>query len=208
MKDIITDFLDTCHRLQANGMTCSSGGNISVRLENGNILLTPSGRSFESLEKEDLITLHPDGSFESMNGGLPSKEWRMHLACYQRSDVNAVVHLHSISAVIVSCMKDRNFESAIPVYTPGYGMRVGHLPLLSYFTPGSVELSERVFDVLKDRNSVLLANHGSVTVGQTLETAVNIAEEIEDEAKIHIALRNNGIPLTEDEQRPLRKMNR
>ncbi len=208
MKDIITNFLDTCHRLQASGMTCSSGGNISVRLENGDILLTPSGRSFESLEREDLITLHPDGSFESMNGGLPSKEWRMHLACYQRSDVNAVVHLHSANAVIVSCMKDRNFECAIPVYTPGYGMRVGNLPLLPYFTPGSAELSERVFKILKDRNSVLLANHGSVAVGPSLESAVNIAEEIEDEAKIHIALKNNGISLTEEEQKPLRKMHR
>ena len=123
-------FLDTCHLIHAKGLVSGSGGNISLRCDDG-ILITPSGRSLESLKEEDLVLLQMDGSYTCPNGGIPSKEWRMHLACYHaRPDVSALVHVHSSNAVAVSCMKDADSSCAIPVYTPGYSMRVGELPLL------------------------------------------------------------------------------
>ena len=165
-------FLDTCHLIHAKGLVSGSGGNISLRCDDG-ILITPSGRSLESLKEEYLVL---------------SKEWRMHLACYHaRPDVSALVHVHSSNAVAVSCMKDADSSCAIPVYTPGYSMRVGELPLLPYMTPGSVELCDHVFPLIAERNSVLLANHGPLAVGRSMEEALNIIEEIEDEAKLFSA---------------------
>ena len=75
-------FLDTCHLIHAKGLVSGSGGNISLRCDDG-ILITPSGRSLESLKEEDLVLLQMDGSYTCPNGGIPSKEWRMHLACYR-----------------------------------------------------------------------------------------------------------------------------
>ena len=195
-------FLDTCHLIHAKGMVSGSGGNISLRCEDG-ILITPSGRSLESLKEEDLVILQPDGSFTCANGGRPSKEWRMHLACYGRDDVQAVAHVHSVHAVAVSCLKDVNTASAIPVYTPGYCLRVGDLPLLPYYKPGSLELCENVARVIETRNSVLLANHGSLAVGRSMEEALNVVEEIEDEAKLFLLLGDRGAALSEEDQAAL-----
>lgn len=200
--EAVWSFLNTCHLIQTKGMVSGSGGNISVRCEDG-ILITPSGRSLESLKEEDLVVMSTDGSFTCANRGIPSKEWRMHLACYSRPDVNALVHVHSPNAVAVSCMKDVNRSAAIPVYTPGYCMRVGNLPVLPYARPGSQELSDCVARVIEKRNSVLLANHGSLAVGRTLEEALNVAEEIEEEARLFLLLGHGGVPLTEEQQAPL-----
>ena len=198
----IEQFLSTCHLIQAKGMVSGSGGNVSIRCPEG-ILITPSGRSLESLSEQDLVLLQKDGSFTCQKSLVPSKEWRMHLACYEREDVQAVVHVHSTNAVAVSCLPAENPECAIPVFTPGYGIRVGKLPLLPYCTPGSQELCEQAARVIAFRNSVLLANHGVLAVGSSLEMALNIAEEIEDEAKLYLLLGSRGRALTEEEQKPL-----
>lgn len=196
-------FLDTCHLIHAKGLVSGSGGNISLRCDDG-ILITPSGRNLESLKEEDLVLLQMDGSCTCPNGGIPSKEWRMHLACYHaRPDVSALVHVHSSNAVAVSCMKDADSSCAIPVYTPGYSMRVGELPLLPYMTPGSVELCDHVFPLIAERNSVLLANHGPLAVGRSMEEALNIIEEIEDEAKLFLLLGDRGIAMTKAQQNAL-----
>ena len=125
----------------------------------------------------------------------------MHLACYRaRPDVSALVHVHSSNAVAISCMKNADPACAIPVYTPGYSMRVGELPILPYMTPGSVELCDHVFPVIAKRNSVLLANHGPLAVGRSMEEALNIIEEIEDEAKLYLLLGDRGIAMTKAQQ--------
>lgn len=193
-------FLDTCHLIHAKGLVSGSGGNISLACDDG-ILITPSGRSLESLKKEDLVLLQMNGSYTCANGGIPSKEWRMHLACYRvRSDIRALVHVHSSNAVAVACMKDVDPACAIPVYTPGYSMRVGELPLLPYMKPGSIELCEHVSPLIAERNSVLLANHGPLAVGRSMEEALNIIEEIEDEAKLFLLLGDHGVTMTKAQQ--------
>lgn len=89
------------------------------------------------------------------------------------------------------------------MYTPGYSMRVGELPLLPYMTPGSVELCDHVFPLIAERNSVLLANHGPLAVGRSMEEALNIIEEIEDEAKLFLLLGDRGIAMTKAQQNAL-----
>ena len=122
------------------------------------------------------------------------------MKCYlARPGVQAVVHVHSVYSVALSCMNDIDFKDVVPTYTPGFAIRVGHLPVIPYFHPGSAELADAVSTVIASRNSVLMKNHGLVAVGPTLETALNLAEEIEENAKIHFILAGNGSHLSESQ---------
>jgi ribulose-5-phosphate 4-epimerase/fuculose-1-phosphate aldolase len=89
---------------------------------------------------------------------------------------------------------------AMPVYTPGYSARVGKLPMVPYFRPGSEELADWVWKFIAGRNSVLMASHGMLTVGKSTEQALNIAEEIEENAHLFFILDGRGAGLTEQQQ--------
>lgn len=191
--------LKVCHLIHAKGLVSGSGGNLNVRCGD-KILITPSGRSLQMLKEDDLIHLSMDGSFWGKNGGVPSKEWRMHLACYQRGDVGAVAHVHSVYAVAAACLERTDAGCALPVYTPGYAARVGKLPKIPYYKSGSPELCDAVSAVIQERNSVLLANHGVLTVGRTMEDALNLVEDIEENAKMYFVLDGGGVALSEEQQ--------
>lgn len=202
LKNEVRRFLDLCHLLHEKDLVSGPGGNVSFRC-GSQVMITPSGRRLESLKEEDVVFLSADGSFTSQNGGKPSKEWRMHLSCYSRNDIGAIIHVHSVYAMAVSCLKNLDRLCAIPVYTPGYGTRVGKLPVIPYELPGSVELADKVAAVIEKRNSVMMANHGVLTVGKTPEDALNLVEEIEEASKMYFALADQGRPLTEEQQTQL-----
>lgn len=198
-------FLDMCHRIYTLGFVSGPGGNISTRCGE-TILITPSGYNLGSIQAHEIVYLNVDGSYTSKADVKPSKEWRMHLECYQRKDVNAVVHVHSVYAVAVSCVKNVDPVCALPIYTPGYGVRVGKLPVLPFLMPGSEALARQVAPVIQARNSVLMANHGSLAVGATLEQAFNLVDEIEENAKLHFILGGAGTALPEEAQALLAPM--
>ena len=110
-----------------------------------------------------------------------------------------ILHLHSLYATAVSCLKTLNREQAIPIFTPGYGKRVGALPAVAYMRPGSQGLAEEVSAVIAERNSVLLQNHGMVVAGETVEQALGLAEEIEAEARMYLLLGERGRELSSQE---------
>lgn len=193
-------FLDLCHDLQRRGFVSGSGGNVSFRFGD-RLLITPSGRNLGAIRERDLIFLSRDGSWEGE--GRPSKEWRMHLGCYCRDDVSVVIHVHSPYAVALSCLDLPDADCAMAVYTPGYAIQVGSLPLLPYMVPGSEELADRVASVIGGRNSVLLANHGMLAVGSSPERALNVVEEIEENARLHFILDGRGRSLGGEERKAL-----
>lgn len=187
------ELVGVCHKVHDRGMVSGSGGNISVRIGD-HVLITPTGRALGALKPEELVKTDLQGNV--LGPGKPSKEHYLHLACYlERPEITTVVHVHSVYAVAVSCLRNLDFSVTMPVYTPGYRVRVGHLPCVSYYKPGSPELARSVREVIKTRNSVLLANHGVVTVGTALEEALNIAEEIEENAHLTLLLGERGRPL-------------
>jgi ribulose-5-phosphate 4-epimerase/fuculose-1-phosphate aldolase len=192
----VQDFLDLCHRVYDKGFVSGSGGNISIRLGD-QLLITPTGRNLGALREEDFVCMDTNGTI--IGSGKPSKEWRMHLVCYARPDVAAVVHTHSLYAVALSCTKGVDPQCAMPVYTPSYGLRVGKLPLLPYLLPGSEELAEYAAGVMAERDSVLLANHGLLTVGKSMEQAMNLVEEIEENARLCLILGDKGLPLSQEQ---------
>ncbi|MED5594766.1 3-oxo-tetronate 4-phosphate decarboxylase [Janthinobacterium sp. P210006] len=170
------------------GLTAGSSGNLSVRLSDG-WLLTPTNASLGRLDPADLSKLDWDGNL--ISGAPPSKEAFLHRAMYEeRGSAGAIVHLHSTHSAAVSCMCGLNHDDCIPPLTPYFVMKVGRLPLVPYHRPGDPALAGAIGAMARKHSAVLLANHGPVVSGSSLEAAVYAAEELEETAKLFLLLRD------------------
>ncbi len=190
------------------GLTFGSTGNISTRLSNGEILMTPTNASLGSLEPERLSRFTAEGVHVS--GDAPTKEAFLHQCMYcQRRQSGAVVHLHSTHAVAVSILEGVDPEDVLPPLTAYYVMRVGKLPLVPYFPPGDKALAEAVGERAKSSHAILLANHGPVVAGKALADAQYAVEELEETAKLHLMLRGSKFrPLTQEQSAQLSRASR
>jgi 3-dehydro-4-phosphotetronate decarboxylase len=168
------------------GLSFGSAGNLSVRLERG-WLMTPTNVALGRLDPARLARLDDQG--RHVGGDPPTKEVQLHLAMYgARKSAGAIVHLHATHSVAVSCLADIDPDDALPPITAYFVMRVGCLKLLPYFPPGDPKLAAAIGDVAARHSAVLLANHGPVVAGSSLEAAVNAAEELEETAKLYLLL--------------------
>ncbi len=164
------------------GLTPGSSGNISVKLEDG-WLFTPTNSCLGFLDANRLSKLDRDG--KHVSGDPPTKELPLHFAFYQaRPTAKAVVHLHSTYATLLSCLADTNPDDAIPPITPYVVMRVGRVPVVSYTKPGDALVAPLILAKAPDHPAVLLASHGPVVAGLSLEAAVYAMEELEETAKL------------------------
>jgi ribulose-5-phosphate 4-epimerase/fuculose-1-phosphate aldolase len=169
------------------GLTFGSSGNISARLDDG-WLMTPTSVALDRLDPARLSKLDTEGRFVS--GDPPTKESVLHIAMYrERATARAVVHLHSTHSVAVSCLADVNADDVLPPITAYYVMRVGSLPMVPYYPPGDRDLAEAVRKLAGKHQAVLLANHGPVVAGSSLDAAVGAIEELEETAKLFLLLR-------------------
>ena len=170
------------------GFTIGSSGNISVRLADG-WLMTPTGSSMGNLDPNEISKLDLNGNL--ISGKSPTKESFLHIAMYdERPDSRAVVHLHSTHSVAVSCLAGIDKKNVLPPITAYYVMKIGKLPLVPYFPPGDINLAKAVKEMASNHHAVLLANHGPVVAGKTLEDAVYAIEELEETARLFLLLRN------------------
>lgn len=170
------------------GLSAGSSGNLSVRLDDG-WLLTPTNASLGRLDPARLSKLDWEGRLVS--GPQPSKEAFIHRAMYQeRAGAGAIVHLHATHAAAVSCMCGLDHSDCLPPLTPYFVMKIGRLPLLPYHRPGDPALAGAIGELSRRHSAVLLANHGPVVSGASLEAAVYAAEELEETAKLFLLLRN------------------
>jgi ribulose-5-phosphate 4-epimerase/fuculose-1-phosphate aldolase len=181
------------------GLTFGSTGNISVMLSDGATLMTPTNASLGSLEPERLSKFTAEGVHVA--GDPPTKEAFLHQCMYcRRREARAVVHLHSTYSVAVSLLKTIDPDDVLPPLTAYYVMRVGTLPLVPYYKPGDRALAQAVAAVAERSRAVLLANHGTVVSGRTLEDAQYAAEELEETAKIFLLVGDRDIrPLDPDQ---------
>lgn len=172
--------------LYDRGLTPGRTGNLSIRSDR-EIMITPTNACLGRLDPERLAVTSLDG--EHLAGDPPSKELVLHRALYRRHPTcSAVAHLHSTSAVAVSCLPGLPSDNALPPITPYFVMRVGRLPLVDYAAPGSVELEALVSRAAERSRAVLLRNHGSLAAAPSLEGAVDAVEEIEEAARLHLLL--------------------
>jgi len=180
------------------GLTFGSTGNISVRTDDG-WLMTPTGSSLGNLDPVRISKLDATGGHVS--GDKPTKESFLHIAMYEeRPRAGAVVHLHSTHSVAVSCLDEVDPANVLPPLTAYYAMRVGTLPMVPYYPPGDLDLARAVKEMASKHHAVLLANHGPVVAGATLEDAVYATEELEETAKLFLLLRGaRSRPLTAEQ---------
>ena len=186
------------------GLTFGSSGNISVRMEDG-WLMTPTGCSMGNIEPEKISKLDVNGNL--ISGDPPTKESFLHLAMYEkRPQDSAVVHLHSTHSDAVSCLDEINPKNVLPPITAYYVMRIGTLPLIPYFPPGDIKLAKVVREMASEHHAVLLANHGPVVSGKSLQDAVYATEELEETAKLFLLLQGHKTRfLNSSEEAALRK---
>jgi len=180
------------------GLAPGSSGNISARLDDG-WLLTPTDSCLGQLDAAKLSKLDWQGRL--ISGDPPSKEAFLHRAMYEeRSNANAIVHLHSTYSAAVSCMDGLDTASCLPALTPYFVMKIGRLPLIPYHRPGDPALADAIRELARSHAALLLANHGPIVSGASLEAAVYATEELEETAKLFLLLRNVPIRALTDSQ--------
>ncbi|UXS05321.1 3-oxo-tetronate 4-phosphate decarboxylase [Agrobacterium tumefaciens] len=169
--------------LYGRGLAHGSAGNLSVKLEDGTILVTPTNSSLGFLSPGQISKVSAEGIH--LAGDPPSKEAFFHLAVYhERPEASAIVHLHSTNAVALSCLCHEDTSDVLPPLTAYQIMRIGRLPLLPYFRPGDRKLADAVRQIAGGHKAMLLANHGPIVSGKSLQDAVHAYEELEETAKL------------------------
>lgn len=177
-----------CRRLYERGLVAGPDGNVSVRLSDGSILVTPSGMSKVDVEPGDLVVV--DASGLVLDGHRrPSSELALHLRAYnRRSDVRAVVHAHPPVATGFSVAGE---SLELPVL-PEVILQMGSVPLVPYVTPGTEALADCCGPYIDRYDAFLMANHGATALGATLDAAHQRMESLEHAAKILLAARTLG----------------
>ncbi|MFY0661526.1 MAG: aldolase [Shimia sp.] len=176
-----------CASLFARGFSVGTAGNVSAKLPDG-ILMTPTNSTLGAIGPDRIAKLDLDGNHVS--GDKPTKEVFLHQAFYEtRPQAGAVVHLHSTWATALSCLEDVDPEDCIPPLTPYVVMRVGTVKRVPYVIPGDPKSGNLIRSLNGECAAVLLANHGPVVSGKDLFSAVCAAEELEETAKLLVALK-------------------
>jgi L-fuculose-phosphate aldolase len=176
------------------GYVTATDGNLSARLGSDRLLVTPSGLSKGFLSTDDLLLIRPDGEpmsrfRRSGEDWRPSSEILMHLEVYrQRPDVNAVVHAHPPLATAFSIAGVSLARCVLPEVV----VTLGGIPTAEYATPGTTEVPATIRQVIEDNDAVVLAHHGSLTVGKTLWEAYLRLEKVEHTARITLAAQQLG----------------
>ncbi len=182
-----TEIIAAAQAMSTRGLSPGRSGNVSARASDG-MLITPSGMAYDTLQPADIVAVDADGSVPPKSL-RPSSEWRFHLAVYAaRSDVQAIVHTHSLHATVLACA-----HHAIPAFHYMVAVAGGpDIPLVPYATFGTEVLSAHVVAGLADRNACLMANHGMIAVGSTPAVALELAAEVETLAQMYVRVLTLG----------------
>lgn len=179
-RSLRLEMIRVCRKLESKGLIAASDGNVSCRIDQDGILITPSGVSKGDLEPEELAKT-------SMNGNLlegpikPSSEIRMHLHVYRmRPDVSAIVHAHP-PVVTAFTLAGFPFNSKV---LPEVWLMLGKVPLAPYATPGTDEVPQSIEPHIMGSRAILLKRHGAITFGGGLMEARMRMEKLEHCAKI------------------------
>jgi L-fuculose-phosphate aldolase len=208
-KEIKESVLDAAQHMLRTGLVEGTAGNLSARLPDGNVVMTPSSLDYEHMQLDDLVTLDPDGNVLS-GDRPPTTEKALHLACLRaHADIGAVIHSHALHASMFAIT-----HQPIPCVIEEFDIYVGgDVPVADYRLTGSDELGEEVARHVGDVGAVLMANHGLLTVGRDLADAMKIAHLVERTAQIVWGARALGpvVPLPDDTRKrfaPIYKMMR
>jgi L-fuculose-phosphate aldolase len=198
------EIVEVCRRMYDRGLIAGQDGNVSVRLADDRLLVTPAGVSKADLTADDLVEISLAG-VALRGSGRPSTEVAVHLRIYaRRPDVAAVVHAHPPTATGFAVAGEELPGDVLPELI----CLVGRAPLVPYAMPGTAALAEQFEPYLEEHDAFLMANHGAVTVGSTLRLAHQRMENLEHAARIILTARQLGrvVQLSAGDVRALEEM--
>lgn len=182
--------IKTCLWLTEKGLVMGTWGNVSIRLADGNIMITPSKIAYDQMQPMDLMVISPSG--EILKGiHIPTSEREIHRQILnKRKDVHAVIHTHSEYAMACCAL-----EYGIPPISEEMAQIIGGgIPLSKKFVPSEKHnlLGEVVSNSLGEENAILIRNHGPVCLGRTLDEAMVCAQVVEKSAKMYLHMNNKS----------------
>jgi L-fuculose-phosphate aldolase len=179
-ETIRAEVLDAAHRFYDKGLVEGTAGNISGRLPDGNVVMTPSSMAYESMTLEDLVTVDMDGAVIDSDAS-PSTEKSLHLECYRAyPEVRGVMHSHPVYASMFAVARE-----PIPAVIEEVVVYLGgEIPVCDYRQTGSDALGVEVARNLADRSVALMANHGMVAIGKSPADALHASLVAERTAQI------------------------
>jgi L-fuculose-phosphate aldolase len=190
MVELRQEIINTCLWLRNCGYVQGTWGNVSIRCEDGSILITPSKVEYEFMKPEDLVLMNQDGMIIS-GTRLPTSEREVHRCIFnKRPDIGAIIHSHSVYAMAAATLK----EGIPPITEEMCQLLAGGIPLSQAFVPSSKhkELGEVAADSIGKANALLLKNHGAVCCGKDLGEARTCCQIVEKSARIYLYLRSGG----------------
>ena len=182
--------------MNRSGINQGTSGNVSARLDDPEaFVITPTAVPYDEVAPGSLSRLSLAGAW--LDGDEPSTEWRLHRAIYEaRPDVDGIVHAHPLYASAVACLR-----LAIPAFHYSVPQLGGaDIRCAAYATYGTEALAQAAVEALKDRKACLMANHGIVAVGETVEEALKWAQQVEMLAAMFLAARSAGSPAVLSEE--------
>ena len=206
MSEVARRIAQCCRRLADIGLIAGADGNVSVRVAQERVLVTPSGRIKAALGPEDMVEV--DFTGEVVQGRhRPSAELDLHLRILRsRDDVGAVIHAHPPVATGMGVAGQAFDWNVLPETV----FLIGRVPVVPYGAPGTPELADRVEPLIRGHDVLILANHGAVSVGASLEEAQIRMETLEHTAKVVFTARLLGRvePLAREEVQRLERLRR
>lgn len=179
-REVKESVLRTAKEMLRTGLVEGTAGNLSARLPDGNVVMTPSSLDYEAMKLEDLVVIDLDGNLLEGERS-PTTEKALHLACLRaHDDLGGVIHSHAMFATMFAVTRQ-----PIPCVIEEFDVFVGgDVPVADYKMTGSDELGDEVARWVEDRGAVLMANHGLLTVGKDIENAMKVAHLVERTAQI------------------------
>jgi len=196
--DLRNDLIRTVLKMNELGINQGTSGNAAVRVETG-YLITPSGMAYEDISPDDVVLKHIGGGYKSPNGlRKPSSEWRFHEDIFvARPEVQAIVHTHGRAVMTIACLR----KDVPPIHYMIGLMGGKNIRCAPYETFGTQELSDVAVKALEGRKACLLANHGQIAVGGSLQQALSMALEVETLCDVYWrTLLAGGAVLLDDRQ--------
>jgi L-fuculose-phosphate aldolase len=188
-QKIRKDIIKFSKLLNKTNLSPLRSGNISVRYKNG-FLITPSGMRYETLKSKDIVFVDLKGKYNPKKN-KPSSEWHFHKDIYlNKKNANSVVHCHSKNALVLSCIRKK-----IPAFHYMVAVAGGiDIKCAKYATYGTSELSKNIIQVLNNRFACLIENHGQVVFSDGIDSAFELAQEVEHLSEQYLECLRIGKP--------------
>ncbi len=191
-------------RIVDTGLAAGTWGNVSARIDENHMLITPSGTDYSNIRTDDIVMVDIN-SLESKRKLIPSSETPMHAAIYRkRPEINGIIHTHSQYGCTVAAARKE-----VPPILDDLAQLIGpSLRVADHAHPGSDKMVRVVLEALEGRNACLLANHGVVCLGRTLDEAFTVCRIVEKACKCYIdsMVLGGAIAFTEEEALAMHKM--